>query len=345
MRLSGNRYQDPAARLAFVDDFTDRLSHLPGVRGVSAVSFVPFGGVVAYIPIAVTGRPDLADGHVSVYTTAVTANYFDEMQMSLARGRGILPTDDGRAMPVAVVSEALARRVWPEGNAIGGQIAIHARPFGDVPRMVVGIARNIRTFGNTIRPSDQLYVPMSQEPSTFLSVIIRTVDGGGGNLATAIRHTAATVDGSQVIDSVTSLDDVVARSVAGRRSVTWLMSAFAAMAIGLAVAGLMAVIGASVAERTREIGIRMALGARSGDVLQTVLRQAVALALGGVLIGLGVAAATTRFLAGNLYGVKPLDAATFAGSAALMFGVAIAASYIPARRATRVDPLIALRAE
>jgi putative ABC transport system permease protein len=345
MVLAGARYQTPAPRVAFLDDLTVRLALLPGVRGVSAISFAPFSGMLSFLPITVTGRPDLADGHVSIFTSAVTANYFDEMRMTIVRGRGFLRTDDVRAAPVAIVSETLARRVFPDGNAIGSAISMTARAIDPTPRRVVGVVSDIRMFGSHTRPSSELYVPMSQDPSVYMNVVVRTADAGTGDLAPAIRRAAAAVDATQVLDAVRTFDDLLAASVAGRRSITWLMSAFAVMAIGLAVVGLMAVIGASVAQQTREIGIRMTLGARPEAVVGLVLRQAMALALGGVVIGLGVAVATTRFLSGYLYGVTPLDRTTFAVSAALMFVVATAASYIPARRATRVDPLVALRAE
>jgi putative ABC transport system permease protein len=345
MVLSGARYQTPAPRVAFLDDLTGRLALLPDVRGVSAISFAPFSGMLSFLPITVTGRPDVADGRVSVFTSAVTANYFDEMRMSIRRGRGFLPTDDGRAAPIAIVSETLARRVWPDGNAIGAEVSMTARAVDPTPRRVVGVVSDIRMFGSHTRPSSEIYVPMSQDPSVYLNVVVRTADAGMGELGPAIRRAAAAVDATQVLDAVRTFDDLLAGSVAGRRSITWLMSAFAVMAIGLAVVGLTAVIGASVAQQTREIGIRMTLGARPEAVVGLVLRQAMALALGGVVIGLGVAVATTRFLSGYLYGVTPLDRTTFALSAVLMFVVATAASYIPARRATKVDPLVALRAE
>jgi predicted permease len=346
MSLSGPRYQSPGSRLAFLEELTSRLRHLPGVRGVSAASNVPFGGSVAFVPITVMGRPDLADGHLGVFSAMVTANYFEELRMPVKRGRGFLTTDDTRAMPVAIVSETLARRLWPGTDPIGAQIALKARgfTFDNASRRVVGVVGDARAFGNTTHTSSQLYVPMAQYPTEWLSVVVRT-DPSASDPGPDIRRAAAATDATQVLNSVSRFDDLLSRSVAPRRFVTWLMSAFAAMALGLATVGLTAVIGATVAQRTREIGIRMTLGARPGAVVRLVLRQAIALALGGVAIGLGLAAATTRLLADSLYGVTSLDPPTFATSAVLMLVVAIGASYVPARRATKVDPLVALRAE
>ena len=346
MALSGPRYQSPGPRLAFLGELTDRLTHLPGVRGVSAASFVPFGDSVAFVPITMTGRPDLEDGHVGVFSAMVTTNYFEEMRMPIKRGRAFLTTDDARAMPVAIVSETMARRLWPDGDPLGAQIAIKARGFAfdDASRRVVGVVGDARSFGSTTRTSSQLYVPLAQYPTDALCVVVRT-DPGAPDPSSDIRRAAAATDATQVLNSVSRFDDLLSRSVAPRRFVTWLMIAFAAMAVGLATVGLTAVIGASVAQRTREIGIRMTLGARPAAVIRLVLGQAMALALGGVVIGLGLAVATTRFLTDSLYGVTPLDRPTFAASAALMLVVAMAASYIPVRRASNVDPLVALRAE
>jgi putative ABC transport system permease protein len=345
MRLSAVRYPSAASRLAFLEALTSRLAGLPGVRGVSVVSIAPFSGMTDSQRITVTGRPDLDDGHVVVDTSEVTANYFDEMRMSITRGRGFLPTDDARALPVAIVSETLARRVWPGGDPIGAVITPRAETASAARRLVVGVASDIRTSGGSTRPSAELYVPMAQDPSPEADVIVRTGDAGPGNLASEIRHEAAVVDATQVVTSVTPFEEILAGSQGGRRFVTWLMGTFAAMALGLAVLGLTAVIGASVAQRTREIGIRMTLGARPGAVVRLVLRQAILLTGCGVVMGLFLAVATTRFLANSLYGVTPLDRPTFAASAALMLVVAMAASYVPARRATKVDPLVALRFE
>jgi len=345
MRLSTVRYPSPASRLAFLDGLTTRLAGLPGVRGVSVISLAPFSGMTDSERITVTGRPDLDDGHVVVDTSAVTANYFDEMRMSITRGRGFLPTDNARALPVAIVSETLARRVWPGSDPIGAVITPKADTASATPRLVVGVASDIRTNGGSTRPSAELYVPMAQDPSPEADVIVRTADTGPGNLASEIRHEAAVVDATQVLTSVTPFEELLSGSRGERRFVTWLMGTFAAMSLGLALLGLTAVMAASVAQRTREIGIRITLGARPGAVVRLVLRQAMVLTGCGVVMGLGLAMATTRFLANSLYGVTPLDPPTFAASAALMLVVATTASCVPARQATKVDPLVALRAE
>ena len=345
MRLSAVKYPSSASRLAFFDALTRRVVGLPGVRGVSVVSIAPFSGMTDSQRITVTGRSDLDDGHVVVNTSEVTANYFDEMRMAITRGRGFLPTDDLRALPVAIVSETLARRVWAGGDPIGAVIGPKSKTAGAAPRLVVGVASDIRTSGGSTRPSAELYVPMAQDPPPEADVIVRTGDAAPGNLASEIRHEVAAVDATQVVTSVTPFEEILSGSQGERRFVTWLIGTFAAMAFGLAVLGLTAVIGASVAQRTREIGIRMTLGAHPGAVVGLVLQQAIALTGCGVVMGLGLAIATTRFLANSLYGVTPLDGPTFAASAALMLVVALAASYVPARRATKVDPLVALRSE
>jgi putative ABC transport system permease protein len=345
VQLSGARYEKAFEQLAFVDALTSRLRALPGVAGVSVVNDVPVSGFKSTIGVILQSRPETADGHTWVFNPIVTTNYFEEMRITLLRGRMFTDADDARAPQVAIVNEAMVRRFWPARDPIGTELTLVSYKGESIVRRIIGISRDVRTFGSDTRTRAEAYVPLSQSPTGYLNFIVRTGEGDRipADLTSGIRAAVAHVDSTQVVDRVESLDRILSRAVASSRFVTLLMTAFALMAVGLAVVGLAAVMAWSVAQRTREIGVRVALGATSANVVQLILKQALGLSLAGIAIGLSVAALSTRLLSDWLYGVKPLDAMTFGACAVLMFLVAMLASYVPASRATKVDPLRALR--
>jgi len=344
MQLTGPSYRDRTARRAFASELLARLRAVPGVDEVSLVNFVPFAGLEAAVPIGTADHPAPTNGRGLISTLTITSNYLAAMKIPLVAGRAFDETDEAGAPGVAIVNEEMARRLWPDRSPIGEEITIHSSAFDAQPKRVVGVAGNVRTFGNTLRPSPQVYVPYVQEPSSYLSAVVR-VNAASVAMATVLKHEAANLNPTQVVGSVTPLDQVLAEAGRYRQFVMSLMTSLSLLALSLATIGLAAVIGSAVAERTKEIGIRMTLGASPAKVARLIVGQAISLAGAGIAIGLGLAAATTRFLADLLYGVKPLDAGTFAAGAAIMLVVSIAASAIPARRAARVDPLMALRRE
>jgi putative ABC transport system permease protein len=336
------RLQGPASAAPgpFFEKFFDRLETISGVESVSGSTYLPMSGSANQVT-AVTDAVT-----TNVWKGIVTPNYFDEMQIAIARGRGFSARDDGSAPAVAIVNEAMVRRAWPAGgDPLGATVAVENADGRRDVRHVVGVIRDTRSLGVDLKARPELYVPFAQSPDPWLNVIIRTRDVRDPRLPVAVRAAAAAIDASQVVDRFVPMQDMLDSRVATPRFGAWLLGVFAAMAVLLAAVGLAASIAWWVAERTREIGVRMALGAQTGDVTRMFLRQGLLLTTAGLLLGLGAAAASTRLLQSWLYGVTPLDRAVFAGSAVAMLGIAALASYIPARRAARVDPLIALRSE
>jgi len=236
----------------------------------------------------------------------------------------------------------MAHQFWPEGRELGALIAVGE---GDrlAVRRIVGVAADVRTGGGSTRSRPELYVPYAQSPYPFLNLIVRTAGIPSAEVARGIRAQVSAIDPGQVVDRIETVEDIVSRSVATSRFGAWVLGIFAAMAVALAAVGLGAAIAWAVAQRTREIGVRVALGATAGDVVGLILKEAVPVTVTGVAIGLAMAATSTRLLTSWLFGVTPLDAPTYIGCAMLMFAVAMVASYLPARRAALVDPIVALR--
>ena len=336
MRLQGPSAATPVSTF---DAMFERLQAIPGVAGAAGSTYIPMSGLTSSAEVSVAGAT------IDVWTLgAVTPNYFAEMGIPITRGRAFDAHDDAGGAPVAIVNEAFVSRAWSTGSPIGQTIAV-ARTGGRTTRRVIGVIRDTRTLGSNLKVWPEVYVPFAQEPGPSLNLILRVGSTGDPRLPSAMRSAAAAVDATQVVDRFTRLQDVLDARVSTPRFGAWLLALFAAMALLLAGAGLAASIGWWVAQRTREIGVRMALGATPAAVTRMFLRQGLALGLIGVAVGLGGAAATTRLLESWLFGVTPLDLATFACSGAGILLIAAAASYVPARRAARVDPLVAIRTQ
>jgi putative ABC transport system permease protein len=335
------RLQGPsaAAPVAFFTKAFDRLRAIPGVQEVAGSTYLPMSGSASIASA-------IADGQtVTVWRGIVTANYFGEMDIPVLHGRTFDAHDDASGAPVAIVNDAMARRVWPAGTAIGQMVTVQAADAARTTREIVGVLRDTRSVGGDLKARPELYVPFAQSPVAALNLIVRTTDPRDPRLAGALRSAVAAVDPTQVVDRIAPLQDTLDSGVSTPRFGAWVLGLFAAMAVLLAAVGLAASVAWWVTRRTREIGVRVALGARATDVARMVVGQTAALAAGGIVFGLAGAAASTRLLEGWLYGVTPLDVPTFAWSAGGMLLIALVASYLPARRAARVDPLVALRAE
>ncbi|MEZ5315914.1 MAG: ABC transporter permease [Vicinamibacterales bacterium] len=314
------------------------LERLPGVRDVAMATFVPMTGL--------TSTRDLTAGSVTVaaWSTAVTPNFFDALGIRLEAGRPFGPGDVPGAPAVAIVDEEAARRLWPDGPAVGRIVEVEARG-GRTAHLVVGVAAHIRDFGPRIRTDPQIYIPFEQQPSARLFHFVVRMDPSAPLPESAIRTAVAAARPGQVVDSIDSLQAIVDRSVAKSRFGAWMFGLLGVLAVVLATLGLAAVVGWWVTERTREIGVRMALGATAGLLTWQVLRGGLVLAVAGVTIGVAGAVLGTRLLATWLYGVTALDAGTFLACAGLMLLVTAVASYVPARRVVRLDPIVTLRAE
>jgi putative ABC transport system permease protein len=335
------RLQGPAAaspRL-FFDNLFDRLRGAPGVQAVSGSTYLPMSGTIGLASVTA------GDKTVDVFSGVVTPNYFAEMSIPVMRGRAFDDRDTAGSMPVAVVNEALVRQLFPGGDALGAVVPVKGIDGRTEPRQIVGVLRDTRSSGGDTKARAELYLPHAQSPVPQLNVIIRTSNPQDPRVAAALRDAVAAIDPAQIADRFSPLESMLDARVATWRFGAWLLGVFAALALLLAAVGLAASIAWSVAQRTREIGVRMALGADAGHVARLVLKQGLALAASGVVLGLAGAVASTRFLESWLYGVTPLDPRTFALSAAGMLAIAAVVSYLPARRAAGIDPLVTLRSE
>jgi putative ABC transport system permease protein len=340
LNLPRGRYADSIAQLAFLRAARERIGAIPGVRQVAAVTTLPLWGPAMGVGIAIEGRPvarpeDLPSGGFD----AVTPGYFEAMGIRLVRGRALAETDREGTPPVAVLSESLARRLFPGEDPIGKRIV--PTDAQRTTREVVGVVADVRHGSMGADPEPRLYVSMYQTPGPRIFFAVRTA-GDPAAVAVALRREVLSVDPSQPAETRT-MEEVVSRSVAGPRFGTMLLGGFAGVGLLLAAIGLYGVVSYSVATRTREIGIRMALGAGPRQVLAGVLRHGMGMAGLGLVLGLAAALAAARLLGSMLYGVSAADPAVFAVVPVLLAAVALLASWLPGLRATRVDPAVAFR--
>jgi predicted permease len=327
----------------FMRQLRDRIETLPGVQAVSFANDLPLGfadGPRAEMQVG--GYVPRSGEDMRVYWNPIGASYFDLMRIALLEGRDFTERDDSQSPPVAIINETFARRFFPGQEPVGRQLRMWGSSL-----TVVGVVKDIkyRSFGETPRP--YFYLPMQQawEPSTGFVLHVRTV-GPPLQLLPELRRELRSVDPRvYLFDEVVTLSDFIGQARFTQKIGAALLGVLGTLALLLAALGLFSVMAYSVSQRTQEIGIRMALGAQTSDVFRPVLGQALRLAIMGVGIGLALSFALTRLIASQLVGVSATDPLTFVGVSCLLCGVALAASYIPARRATRVDPLAALRAE
>jgi putative ABC transport system permease protein len=264
------------------------------------------------------------------------------MQSPLIAGRSFTEQDTEQSPQVVIINETMARKVFPGEDPLGKRITVWRDE--KFMREIVGVVGDVKPSGLDAENEPQIYVPHAQDPWGVMSLVVRT-KGEPTVLAGAVRSAVLALDKDQPVYDVKTMEDVVAASVASRRTPMLLFTVFAGVALLLAAVGIYGVISYSVTQRTHEIGIRMALGAQTTDVLKMIVRQGMALSLVGVLTGLLAAFALTRVMSGLLFGVSATDPVTFAAVSVLLAAVALLASYIPARRATKVDPMVALRYE
>jgi putative ABC transport system permease protein len=339
--LPGSRYPDAAAQIRFFRLVHERTATAPGVQSAAVATTLPMSGSNLGAGFTVDDHPlaNPADRPTAA-GFAVSPDYFVTMGIQLVRGRAFTARDDENAPPVAIINETMAERFWPNEDALGRRLT----SYGGLSREIVGIVRDVKTRDLAENAGPQLYTPFVQTPWPFLAVVARTT-GDPVGLAATLRQAISGVDPDLAAGDVRTIDDYLAQSVATPRFNATLIAGFAALALFLAGCGLYGVMSYAVVQRRREIGIRMALGAQPGDVRSMVVSQALKMGLAGLLVGLAGAFAATRLLDNLLFGVGPSDPATFATVCGLLLGVVLVAAYVPARRATRVDPMVALRAE
>ncbi|HEV2617569.1 MAG TPA: ABC transporter permease [Candidatus Acidoferrales bacterium] len=340
--LPKTKYAEDGRKRNFSEDVLARVGALPGVVSAGAASGVPFGGFGNTVEVEAVGKPAPRPGEtLGARFTAASLNYFSAMQIQLMKGRIFTSADGPGNAPVAIISQTLAKKFWPNEDPIGQKLK-----FGDQHEvaMIVGVVNDVKMYQLRGRPERQMYVPLAQFPSATLGFVARTAANPTG-APTAIRDAIWAVDANQPVSSVEQMETLMAVEDAGNRVITKLMVFFGALALFLGALGIYGVMAHTVAQRTHEIGIRMALGANRVQVMRMVLQQAMSLAFIGIAIGIVGAFGATRTLGSMLYQVTASDPATFVGVTIVFALVAVAACYVPARRAMRVDPMVALRYE
>jgi putative ABC transport system permease protein len=346
LELPESRYQTPEQMVTFEQQAMERLQSLPGVTAAGSVFGLPLGGVLVRGDFSIENQAS-PPSDATAAKMLVGGNYFRAIGMRIVAGRPFNSHDSQTALPVVIVSETLARRFWPNQDPIGRRLKLG---FSHDPWCtVVGVVGDVRQFNLEDESALALYIPYAQAPSPFLmqtlAVVLRTSADDPFNTATAARKAIATVDPDLPLFDVASMEQLVYRSLSEPRFNTFLLGLFAALALALAAVGTHGVISFVVLARTKEIGVRIALGAGKRDVIRQVLGRVLLLASVGLASGLLCAALVSRFLENQLYHVETTDTATYGAAFLLMFMVSLLAGYIPARRAAKVDPVVALRYE
>jgi len=353
--LTGRVYADNARQGRFFENLLPRVQPLPGVTSAAVIDQdVPFGG--SGMDFLIEGRPvppssEWPDASVR----SISADYFRALRIPLLRGRSLAESDNETAPRVAVINERLAREYWPGQNPIGSRIrfpglatsggAVHVAD-SDPIAVIVGVVKTVRNLGVDLEGRNEIYVPYKQLPVWFTprTLLVRMA-GDPAAAVSAIRRNVQALDPDQPISNVTTVDETLTQAEAGHRFPMLLLSLFAALALALAAIGIYGVMSYSVAQRTREIGVRMALGAQRGDVIQATVTEGMRVAAIGVAFGLAGALGLTRLLSGLLFGTGSKDPLTFFAAPLLLLAIGFAAIVVPARRASKIDPNVALRYE
>lgn len=346
LALPDSRYSTTPSQNVFYDALLERLRRIPGVTGAAVTNQMPLRGESS------VGLSAEAEGHVGDPNASefypeylrVSPEYFRVMGIRMLGGRSVSDLDNPK-QAVAVINERMAKRLWPGEDAVGKRFAFGTMP-GDVPSYitVVGVVADVRSRSLDTEPTAQMYLPFRDSPSGFSGIVVRGT-GDPKTLLTAMRTAVAAVDPTQPISNLQMLEEAVAKTVAPRRTNTLLIAMFGVLAVVLAAFGVYAVIGYGVAQRTREIGIRIALGAQVQSVVGMVVREGLVLGLIGVAVGLAGAWVMSRLLQSLLFEISNRDPFTFVAAPILLIGIVVAATLIPARAASRVDPVKAIRME
>jgi putative ABC transport system permease protein len=334
--LPKTKYPDAGKQTLFFQQLIERIKSTPVVESAGGTSNLPLSGTDMVFMASVE------DHTFPASFRAVSEDYFRTMRIPLLKGRWFDDHDTAESQPVVMINETMARQLAPNNEEVLGKRIKHGfkRPVAEV----VGVIGDVKYAGLDQQTKPEMYVPFAQRSWPFMRIVART-KSDPSLVVGAIREALKAIDKDQPIDKVTTMSSVVSRSIGARRFYMQLLGMFAALAFILAAVGIYGVVSYSVAQRTREIGIRVALGAQSRDVLGLVVKEALRLTVLGVILGLAGAFAATRILRSLLFEVTPTDPATFICLSLLLTLVALLASYIPARRATKVDPLLALRWE
>src|SRR6058998_53763 len=336
------QYLDDPSIIRFNNEAQRRIVALPGVQAAGFSTILPLAGTNADSSFAIEGQPaNDRKPSPDEEKRQVSPDYFRALQVPLIKGRFFSDADKADAPPVIVVNQAFAKKFWPNQDALGKRIVMGG--MSDNPKWItiVGVVGDVRHFGLDVDPKPEMYVPFPQEPY-FTTIYVVRSNQDAGSLLPAIRREIQAIDSAVPLANIRAFEDVIADSVAPRRLSVVLLGVFAGVAVLLASVGIYGVMSFLVVQRTHEIGVRMALGAQRSDVLKLVLVRSLKLISAGTIIGLIVALMSTHTLRALLYSVSAFDAATFALVTILLGAIALAASYLPAMRATRADPMIVL---
>ena len=341
------RYRSVDEAVLFHDRLLAAISALPDVESAGVVNWLPLGEMVIHGDVQTQDRPDLA-GRYTATKAAVSADYFKTIGIKLLRGRVFTPHDRRETQPVLIVSESVARHFWPDGDAIGKRVSLVDKPQSGDWATVVGVVEDVRQGGFKEPPAHAVYQPYAQVTNRFfvgyMTFLART-NGDPARVAPMMRGALNRIDSKEAPESVATLDAVIDRSVAEPKFQARVLAAFSIIALVLAAVGVYGVLASSVLERRVEIGVRMALGADRTSVVRLVLRRTLLLTALGVALGLAGSFMLTGLLETLLFGVTPTDVPTFVGSATVLVATALAAALLPARRASSIDPVLALRAD
>jgi putative ABC transport system permease protein len=340
---SREKYPEPRQRIEFYERLLGRVSNLPGVAAAAAVNFIPMDrGGTSSSTFTVVGQAPPPKGRepYAEYRT-VTPRYFEAVGTPLREGRAFADSDDETSKRVVIVGESLARRFFPEGRAVGGHVVISEE---DGPLEVVGVAADVKDEDIEEEPELGIYLPYRQDPWWKMGLVVRS-QGDPEGLAPLLREEVRALDRDLPVYNVRTLQAIIDETLSPKRLAMFMFAFFAVCALLLAAVGIYAVMSYAVTQRTHEIGVRLALGAQGRDILRLVVGHGVVLTLLGLGLGLAGSFALTRAMSGILYNVSATDPLTFAAISLVLAAVALLASYVPARRATKVDPMVALRYE
>jgi putative ABC transport system permease protein len=343
--LPSIKYPKPENVVAFYQQATDRIAALPGVKAAGLTSVLPLSDNFDGRGLAVEDHPKPRGEEISVDLYVTTPGYLQAMEIPVLRGRAITAYDTKDSTDVALINRTMAEALWPNVDPLGKRIKFVGDDKNPQPwRTIVGVVSDVSQYALDKKAPMQIYLPHAQFPTSFNTIVVKT-DNQSVAMTNAIRNEILAVDKDQAVFNVTTLEQLLGESILLRRFFMLLLVGFASLALVLAAVGIYGVMSYVVTQRTPEIGLRMALGAQVGDVLKLIVGNGMKLALVGISLGLAGAFAVTRLLAKLLFGVTATDAGTFAVVSLVLAAVVLLACYIPARRASKVDPLVALRYE
>jgi putative ABC transport system permease protein len=344
--LPPERYPKPEQQAAFFQRLVERVQELPGVAAAGVCNSVPLAGLNDQGGFRIEGRADPPPGAEGFRANRpkVSSDYFQVMGIRLLRGRGFTENDQAGSLEVAIISDVAAQKYWPNEDPLGKRITLNRRDGKPVWREIVGIVKGVTHFGLETDRYAEIYVPHWQVPSFVSALVVRT-RGNPMAMAGVIRKEVASQDPTLALFNVHPMHELVSVAQSRRRFQAALLGAFAGLALTLAAVGIYGVVAYWMSQRVREIAIRMAVGARQIDVLWLTLRHGLVLTAAGLVLGLAGASAMGRFIGSLLFRTSAVDLRIYAVVCLILAGVALLACYLPARRATKVDPMVALRCE